>query len=218
MRREAQRTQSGRATMRMGIVSSYNPQTYQAKVRLQPENAMTDWLPVSTIWIGNNWGLFCPVSPNDQVMVEFEQDDINSGVITKRLFDVNTNQPLSVESGEFWIIHKGGSYVKLTNDNILFLHGQAKIEATSDTIDITADNDLNEKATTINITGSQNVIIKAPAITGSNGGDAQQVFLKAFQQLYNSHTHAGVQSGGSVTGPPVVPSGEESLTQIVTLE
>ena len=53
--------QSGQA--RCGIVQSFDPATYCAKVTLQPENVLTGWLPIATAWVGAGWGLAAPPSP-----------------------------------------------------------------------------------------------------------------------------------------------------------
>lgn len=54
---------------RMGIVTSYDPNRYTAKVKLMPEAADPDqsqdlpesgWMPVSTQWVGAGWGMYCP--------------------------------------------------------------------------------------------------------------------------------------------------------------
>ena len=42
---------------RCGLVASFNPQTYCAKVMIQPENTLTGWLPILSSWVGPGWGL-----------------------------------------------------------------------------------------------------------------------------------------------------------------
>ncbi|MGT2505665.1 phage baseplate assembly protein V [Cupriavidus basilensis] len=73
----AQMAQAGRAQVQVGIVTSYDPGTASAKVRLQPEDpdspdaTLTGWLPVASPWVGNGWGVDAPVTPGDQVEVKF---------------------------------------------------------------------------------------------------------------------------------------------------
>lgn len=209
MRREAVRVMAKKASTRLGIVTSYKPETYQCKVRLQPENTLTGWLPVGTIWIGNNWGLYCPPSPGDQVLVEFQEDDVNHGVVTMRLFDQNTNKPLGVVAGEFWIVHKGGSFIKITNDDFVLCHGEEKIECTSKAINILATGD------NVHIKSDKKVHVEASEIDLDNNGTLHKIVHDAMVTLFNTHTHTGVQTGGGTTAPPTQQMSDSHLTQIL---
>jgi len=114
VRLEVARALAGRADPRLCLVSSYDPQTYAAKVLVQPENVETGWLPVLSPWIGNGWGLYAPPTAGDQVLVLFQENDQEVGLVLPRLYS-NQQRPLAVESGEFWLVHQSGSFVKLTN-------------------------------------------------------------------------------------------------------
>ena len=50
---------------------------------------------------------------------------------------------------------------------------------------------------------------------GAAGATFHQLVHDAFVALFNAHTHAGVQAGGSVSGPPVQSLTQEQLTQNV---
>ncbi len=100
---------------RLGVVSSVDPSGYTARVVLQPEGVLSGWLPVLSSWIGAGWGLACPPSPGDQVLVLPQEGDAEHGIIAGRLWSA-TQPPPSVSSGELWMVHKSGSFVKLTND------------------------------------------------------------------------------------------------------
>lgn len=132
IRREAARTVSQmRATSRNAIVDTFDPKTYACRVRFQPENTLSGWLPVLSQWIGNGWGLFSPVTPGDQVLVEFQQGDgyglYEKGQVTGRFFGA-VNRPLNVQSGEFWLVHKSGTAFKLTNDGKVTINGTVEID------------------------------------------------------------------------------------------
>ena len=71
-RRETQRAISMLALPKTGIISGYDPASYAAKVRLQPEDVETGWLPIRTPWAGNGWGMFCPPDIDDEVEVQFQ--------------------------------------------------------------------------------------------------------------------------------------------------
>ena len=105
-----------RGEPRIGLVDGYDPQRYAARVSLLPEEKLTGWLPIAVEWMGSGWGMLAPLTPGDQVLVEFQEHDRDSGIITKRLFDTRNPAPQGAPSGEFWLIHKSGSYFKLTND------------------------------------------------------------------------------------------------------
>lgn len=124
MRQAAQMATQGEATTRIGIVTGYDPNTYSAKVQIQPEGLETGWIPVTSSWVGNGWGMFCPPSLGDAVKVEFQGGSFESGMTDARLFN-NVDRPLTVPSGEFWLVHKSGSFVKLLNDGTIVSNAPA---------------------------------------------------------------------------------------------
>jgi hypothetical protein len=62
MRRAAQEAIGTGGATRHGIIDAYDPNAYAVKVTLQPDDTLTDWLPLKSPWVGNGWGLFCPPS------------------------------------------------------------------------------------------------------------------------------------------------------------
>lgn len=100
---------------RFGIVSSFDPNAYTARVSLQPEGVLTGWLPVLSPWIGAGWGLACPPSPGDQVMVLPHEGDADNGVVVGSAYSQQALPP-QTPSGELWLVHKSGSFLKLHND------------------------------------------------------------------------------------------------------
>ena len=100
---------------RLAVVSSVDPAAYTARVILQPEGILSGWLPVLSSWIGAGWGLACPPSPGDQVLVLPQEGDAEHGIIAGRLWSA-TQAPPPAPSGELWLVHKSGSFLKLVND------------------------------------------------------------------------------------------------------
>lgn len=100
---------------RLAVVSSVDPAAYTARVVLQPEGILSGWLPVLSSWIGAGWGLACPPSPGDQVLVLPQEGDAEHGIIAGRLWSA-TQAPPPAPSGELWLVHKSGSFLKLVND------------------------------------------------------------------------------------------------------
>ena len=122
MRLQAMLEGAAKVSMLMATVSSYDDDNFCAKVLLQPEGLETGWLPIASPWVGNGWGMFAAPSPGDVVTVNFQEDDINAGIISLRLF-TNKARPLSVPAGDFWLVHKSGSLMKF--------HGDGTVELTS---------------------------------------------------------------------------------------
>jgi phage baseplate assembly protein gpV len=103
------------AQPRFGVVSSVDPSTYTARVLLQPENVLSGWLPILTAWSGPGWGLVCPPSPGQQVLVVAQEGESEHGVILGAAFS-EAAAPPAAPSGELWLVHASGSFLKLGND------------------------------------------------------------------------------------------------------
>ncbi len=208
MRQQAQQVAGERATTRYGIVSSYDPNNYSAKVILQPDGVNpTNWMPVLSPWIGNGWGMFCPPSVGDMVEVEFQEADHDVPMSCMRVFN-DKNRPLPVPSGEFWLVHKNGAYLKLTNDGKLLINSQVEIDVSAPTINIQATGNVNVVAA-----GQANVT--APAINlGASGQSLLSFVTSAFQALFNGHTHK-TNAVGSQTDPTLTPISSSHLTSTV---
>jgi phage baseplate assembly protein V len=191
-------------TMRLGIVMGFEPVDYQAKVKILPEGIITGFLPVVSPWASNGWGMFAPPSEGDYVEVQFHDGDMNSGVVCQRYFN-NQNRPLPVPSGEFWLVHKLGALVKLTNDGKVTITDKAGSTAILNgdgTATVTASGGLTVNANTQingNLSVSGNIgaggTVTAPNVVGTTNvtfGGKSGV----------AHTHSGVQTGPGNTGAP----------------
>ena len=121
----ANQDQAGGAP-RFGIVTSVDPSAATARVTLQPEGVLTGWLPLLTPWVGNGWGLVCPPSPGDQVLVLPQEGDAEHGLIVAASWSAQTKAP-SAPSGEFWLVHKSGSFLKLQNDGTIQVKGDLHV-------------------------------------------------------------------------------------------
>jgi uncharacterized protein involved in type VI secretion and phage assembly len=123
---KSDRMRSGIAQPRIGVVSSSNPQTATARVLLQPENVLTGWLPVLTQWCGSGWGMVCPPSPGDQVLIIPQEGDAQHGIIVGRLFS-NSVRPPSADPGEIALTHQSGCSVRLLNSGIVAIQGDLHV-------------------------------------------------------------------------------------------
>ena len=105
----------GWAHPRIAVVSSVDPATFTVRVIVQPEAVLSGWLPVATSWVGNGWGFACAPQPGDQVVVLWQEGDAEQGIVVGRLWSANVPPP-QAPSGECWLVHSTGSYIKLQND------------------------------------------------------------------------------------------------------
>lgn len=125
MRMQARMASSDTALPKIGIVTSYDPDHFSVKVRLQPEDTIeTGWLPLLSPWVGNGWGMFCAPSVGDMIEVQFEQGYAEAAFACMRFFS-NQARPLPAPSGEFWLVHQSGSFVKLLNDGSIVSNAPA---------------------------------------------------------------------------------------------
>jgi phage baseplate assembly protein V len=186
----AVRQEAGRVMPKIakaGIVSSYNPDSYTARVLLQPEGLDTGWIPIASQWIGNGWGLMVPPTPGDQVEVVFSDGNLGNGVIVGRLFS-DKQLPPKVDSGELWLVHQTGSAFKLTNDGKVLLHGNDEVA-----VDSTVGVHL-----------------------GDTGGALRKLIDERLKQVFDAHTHTGVQTGSGTSGPPTTPLDLAAVATTIT--
>jgi phage baseplate assembly protein gpV len=162
----------GQAQPRFGLVTSVDPTSATARVNLQPEGVLTGWLPILSPWTGAEWGIACPPSPGDQVLVLAQEGDAEHGLIIGRAFSA-TQQAPPAPAGEFWLVHSTGSSLKLQNDGTVHINGPVSI---SGTVTVTGD---------LHATG--NVYDQHNSLAG----------LRAH---YNMHTH--LDSRSSTTSGP----------------
>lgn len=173
-RRAAQEVLAGVATTRHGTIDGYDPANHAVRVKLQPDGTLTDWMPLKSAWIGNGWGLMLAPSIGDAVEVDFQEADGGVGSVGWRFYN-DSERPLSVPSGEAWLVHASGASIKLTTD------GKITLTDPSGTV-LALSNDGK-----VRITGD---LIVSGDVTG-NGTSL------------HTHKHSGVQTGGGQTGAPV---------------
>ena len=114
------------AQPRFGTVTSVDPNTGTARLMLQPEGVLSGWLPVLSPWVGSGWGMICPPKPGDQVLVLAQEGAAEHGIIVGRIFS-NRQCPPPAPSGELWLVHQSGSYLKLLNDGTIQVGGDLHV-------------------------------------------------------------------------------------------
>jgi hypothetical protein len=125
---------TGKHHERHGIVTSYDPKNYQAKVTIMPDGMESGWLPIHTGHIGKGYGLTMGLQPGsdgmgggtggagggsgggqsggsqqmgDQVIVQMQEGQFDSGKIVSRVHSEMDTPPMT-NSGEMimWTVFK----------------------------------------------------------------------------------------------------------------
>jgi phage baseplate assembly protein V len=215
MRAQSQRSLQSVRALRGGIVTSYDPESYSARVSLQPDNVETGWLPVWSPWANEAWGLVCPPSPGAQVAVIFFEGDPDAGAVFGGLYSNadpapkmpadEDGEPRDGEAGEFFLVHKSGSCLAFRNDGTVLVradttmqidapqglkinaNGGVQINAVDGGVEISGD-----------ITHYGNQETTGDHIDSTANGNSTN--LRTFRQKYNEHLHIGVMPGGGVSG------------------
>lgn len=216
IRAHAQMAQGEKTGNRIGIVTAYDPNKYAVKVKMWPDTQESlGWIPLASTYIGNGWGLVAAPSIGDQVIIAFDREDQDAGVVTGRFF-TDVEQPPAAPSGDFWLVHKSGSYMKFTNDGNVSLNAAGNLNATvggNMTANVTGNATTN--AAQANVTATSSASITAPMIKiGASGQTLLQFVTSAFVSLFNNHTHP--EHDGGNTSPPNQTMGSSHLTSTIT--
>ena len=113
MRREAERILSVKTFPRFGVIQNYDPNAYKAKVLIQPENILSGWLPISSEYVGNGFGLFFAPAIGDTVLCQFADGDFGRGVIGSGKIFLPAMPPVACPSGQVMLVHSSGTYLKI---------------------------------------------------------------------------------------------------------
>ncbi len=116
----------GAAQARFATVTSVDTSRPAARVALQPEGVITGWLPILSLWVGNGWGMACPPATGDQVLVIAQEGDSDHGVIVGRAWS-DQARAVAAPVGEFWLVHRSGSFIKLQNDGTIQMQGDLHV-------------------------------------------------------------------------------------------
>jgi phage baseplate assembly protein gpV len=95
-------------------------------VQLQPDNVLTGWLPVLSVWSGAGWGMVCLPSPGDPVLVLPQEGSAEHGIVFGSAYAENRQVP-AANLGEMWLVHKSGAAIKLTNDGHVHIEGDLHV-------------------------------------------------------------------------------------------
>jgi phage baseplate assembly protein V len=118
VRREAHRVVNQWSRPRVGLVSAYDPDRHAVRVRLQPEDVESGWIPVTEQHVGNGFGIVMGPNIGDQFEVQFQGSDGETGRILGRLYS-NEDRPPRVEAGEVMIRHQSGTRIFLDKNGVI---------------------------------------------------------------------------------------------------
>lgn len=230
----AQRAGDAKQETRCGIVDSYDPATYSVKVLLQPANVPTGWIPIASCYVGNEWGMQVGPTIGDAVILQAQEGGGDAAMVVGSMFN-DVERPMNVPSGELWIKHKSGSFLKfknngdveLTTDHDLIARVGNDLDAQVDgkaTIDVAGTTDLTVGGTLtssapqwnhtgpVNIDGTLNVKLQITG-TGGFGVTTQYGNVGGFAAQFTGNLNAlngaltGNNFGIGLTGADVVADG-----------
>jgi phage baseplate assembly protein V len=178
IRLQALMAQGVNSAVRLGLVSSYDPDNYAVKVRLQPSDTETGWISITALMAGAGFGVYFGPAIGDQAVMAFQEGSVEAGVCLGFL-PSDTAQPPHVPSGEGLIQHKDGALLHFKPSGVVELVAPGGFKVTANT------------AVTGNLTVSGDV---------TDNFDGNTKTVKDLRDAYDAHHHSGVQSGSSLTG------------------
>ena len=188
MRQQASLVSNSVAQSALGTVVAYDQLNHYASVQLYPADPtdptsiamITGMLPIFSQWVGAGWGFFTPPSIGDIVDVHFQEGSIQNGYISLRTWNESA-PPLNVPSGEAWLVHQSGSFIKMTNDGNISINTPNNVNITCNTANVNATASANVTAPAINLDG----VVEMGNLSASLTGLMNSVAIG----VYNSHTH-----------------------------
>ncbi|MCH9269032.1 phage baseplate assembly protein V [Pantoea ananatis] len=182
----AQQTNAGVSRTRQGVITAYDPASYTVKVQLQPTGEETGWIPLSTPWAGNGWGMAAGPAIGAVVEVEFDSGLMGAGMAAGQFYNDSDRCP-GPPSGEFWIVHQSGSLLKFLNTGEILVSSGIKLTYSAPQHHFTGGDVLMD--------GNLKVV---GDISDNNAthGTVQQI-----RTTYNGHTHHENGQGGNTSQP-----------------
>jgi phage baseplate assembly protein V len=197
MRQQAALSSLDVSKPRTGTITSYDPNKHAVKVTIQPEGVdAAGWIPLGAVGVGNGFGVLCAPNIGDMVMVEFAEGNSRAPRIVGRFFST-VDVPPSVPSGETWIVHQSGSFLKFHNDGSIEVKASAGATYAATSHTFTGPVTMNQTVLVKQqITGQGGMAVSGgsgASVSGNitvTGGD-----VKADGIGLKSHTHVDPQGG-----------------------
>lgn len=182
----ARQSSAGESGTRQGIITAYDPDSYAVKVQLQPTGEETGWIPLSSPWVGNRWGMAAGPMIGAVAEVEFDSGLTGVGMAAGQFYNDEDRCP-GPPSGEFWLVHQSGSHLKFLNSGEVLLCAKEKLTYDAPLHHFTGGDVLVDKNLTV-----------VKDIYDKNGlyGTVHRI-----RTVYNGHTHLEKGQGNN-TQPP----------------
>lgn len=178
---------AGESGTRQGVITAYDPVSYAVKVQLQPTGEETGWIPLSTPWAGNGWGMAAGPMVGAVAEVEFDSGLMGAGMAAGQFYNDEDRCP-GPPSGEFWLVHKSGSLLKFLNNGEVLLSAKVKLTYDAPAHHFTGGDVLMD---------SNLVVVKQISDNNGSYGTVQQIRV-----TYNGHNHPENGDGGGTTSQP----------------
>lgn len=123
MRLQSSRNMAQFKRARIGTVDTWDPEKHVAKVKFQPGDRLSGWIPVGSQFVGDEFGFAIGLSKDDQVVVTYQEGSLQTGMITHRLWNDKDKPIKKVESGEAHFVGKDKQHWKMLKDKTFELKG-----------------------------------------------------------------------------------------------
>lgn len=166
---------------RIGLVQSYDPNTYTARVTIQPEGNLSGWLPIISPWVGPNWGFVCPLVIGQQVLTIPDTGDHENGIIVGAIFNDEDTAP-NIPAGELMLKHQSGAFLRFHNNGQIEVNAAAGILSTGPW------------------THTGDMMVSGEVYRGYGGGDQVSLGQHTHNQGSDSHGDAEVPTNPPTAG------------------
>lgn len=103
------------APSRAALIDSYDQKAHAVKVRFQPDDILSGWIPICTQNIGSDHGVLVGPEIGAQVIVGHLEGDVEAAFIQGRIYS-DQERPPEVASGDILIKHKSGQKTLMSTD------------------------------------------------------------------------------------------------------
>lgn len=114
----------------VGIVTAINSSNYRAKVYIPLLDEETDFIRVSSFYVGQGWGLVSLPHIGQEVVVCFLNGDLNDGIITGFSYSEGSDAP--PESSELRLQHESGSFLLFNKSGDVEFHASGNMTIKAD--------------------------------------------------------------------------------------
>lgn len=207
MRQQASFVGNNIAYLRLGIVTSFNPDKFTIRAKILPEdenpaNNLTGDLPIVSSFVGNGWGMVAAPAIGDMCVIDFQQANYNNGVVIGFLYDSKKSPP-AAPSKEFWLVHETGSYLKFKNNGDVEINAKNNCKINAKNADIKIEESANvEAGDSVNVTASSINLGESEALASALKALINTDILPWLASHQHSNGNDGNDTGAPTSSPP----------------